>query len=71
MLIVTATNVTDTENRLLSRPDGTSDYEVWIGVNHGCIWRGNVCGHVRDRGAAALLRLIADKMEAAEAEQNK
>jgi hypothetical protein len=64
MLILTAQNVTPGDDRPLARPDGTSDYEVWVGVNHHMIWRGSVNGHSRDAGAAALLRLIAAKMDA-------
>lgn len=64
MLIVTALNVTGKDGKpKLARKDGTADYDVWIGVNHHQIWSGNVTGHVRDEGAAKLLRLIADKME--------
>ncbi len=71
MFIVTATNVTrdrDTTNRIewnsLEREDGTADYDVSVGINDFVIWRGSVNRHKRDAGAAALLRLIADKVEA-------
>ncbi len=71
MFIVTATNVTHKRcapgkrgEPLLARKDGTADYDVWVGINQHMIWRGSVNGHKRDAGAAALLRLIADKVEA-------
>lgn len=60
MFICTASNVTPN----LARPDGTADYDVWVGINQHLIWRGSVNGHKRDAGAAALLRLIADRLEA-------
>ncbi len=63
MLIVTAENVTG--DRKLARADGTADYEVWVGINQHLIWRGSLNGHQRSAGAAKLLRLIADKMDAA------
>jgi hypothetical protein len=66
MLILTATNVTDPNTKRGQRKDGTADYDVWVGINQVCIWRGSINGHVRDAGAEALLRLIADKMEARE-----
>lgn len=59
MLILTAHNVTPNGNR----EDGTADYDVWIGINRTCIWRGSVNGHMRHTGAVALLRKIADEME--------
>jgi hypothetical protein len=61
MLIVTAHNVTG--DGKLTRADGTADYDVWVGINQRCIWRGSVNGHVRKAGAGALLRLIAARME--------
>lgn len=65
MLIVTATNVTKVgTKRPLARKDGTSDYEVWVGINQHRIWDGPIKGHKRNAGAAVLLRLIADAMEA-------
>jgi len=69
MLIVTAENVTAATQiiagkPILERADGTSDYEVWAGINHHLIWRGHISGHVRAKGAATLLRLIADRMDA-------
>ena len=71
MFIVTATNVTHERcapgrcgEPLLAREDGTADYDVWVGINQHMIWRGSVNGHKRAAGAAALLRLIADKVEA-------
>lgn len=60
MLIVTATNVTGEK---LARKDGTSDYDVWVGINQHCIWLGPIKGHIRDAGAAVLLRKIADSMD--------
>lgn len=60
-LIVHAVNVTG--DGKLARKNGTADYEVWVGINHHCIWRGNVNSFKRDRMAAALLREIADRME--------
>lgn len=70
MLIITAQNVTvqntPHDTRLgpkLSREDGTADYVVWVGINHHCIWQGDVRGHVRKQGASELLRLIASRME--------
>lgn len=59
MLIATAQNITPN----LAREDGTAKYDVWVGVNQMCIWRGTVDGHVRMDGAPALLRLIAETME--------
>lgn len=70
MLIVTAVNITEAsdlaDKDILSRlqdKDGKSKYDVWIGINQHCIWRGTVQDHVRDEGAAALLRHIATAME--------
>lgn len=63
MLILTAQNITKENDKLvLVRTDGTADYDVWIGVNHNCIWRGTVTGHKRDDGAQTLLHLIAYAM---------
>lgn len=62
MLIVTATNVTP---RGVVRKNGTADYEVWVGINQHCIWRGNIDNHIRDNGAGELLRTIANQMDAA------
>lgn len=59
MLIATAINLTPNLQRL----NGTADYDVWVGINQHCIWRGNVNNHQRDSGAAALLRRIAERME--------
>jgi hypothetical protein len=61
MFIVTAHNTTDGNG---TRPDGTADYNVWVGINQDCIWKGAVTGHLRARGAAALLRKIAAQMKA-------
>lgn len=60
MLILTATNKTPDA---VQRPDGTSDYEVWVGINQHMIWTGPCTGHIRSAGAAQLLRRIADTME--------
>lgn len=72
MFIVTAENVTSARCKpgklgkaILARADGTADYDVWVGINHHLIWRGSVNGHQRAKGAATLLRLIADKVEVA------
>jgi len=35
------------------------------------IWKGSIAGHVRDEGAAKLLRLIAEKMDEAVAMTKK
>lgn len=69
MLIVTATNVTKltakkTSKPVLSRKDGTADYDVWLGINTHCLWRGVVTGHIRAQGASVLLRHIADAIDA-------
>lgn len=65
MLIVTATNVTkEKRKKVLVRKDGTADYDIWVGINHNCIWRGNVKNHDRNTGAPELLRRIANNMEA-------
>lgn len=66
-LILTATNVTfQARTGKLARKNGTADYDVWLGINSHRIWSGKVYGHKRAAGATALLRLIADKIEAAE-----
>ena len=65
MLIVTAVNVTYNENgdRVLVMDDGVADYMVEVAVNSSPpIWHGGV-HHVRDEGASALLRRIADEMD--------
>ena len=59
MLIVEALNVTPRGERM-----GKSDYHVNVWINDRPIWKGAVVGHTRRKGAAALLRLIADEMEA-------
>ena len=61
MLIVHAVNVTG--DGKLARKDGTADYDVWVGINERCIWRGSINNHRRDAGAEVLLRLIADHIE--------
>jgi hypothetical protein len=71
MLIVTAQNVTAqndgphdaSKGPKLVRKDGTADYVAWVGINHVMIWTGTVNGHVRAKGAAALLHMIADRMD--------
>jgi hypothetical protein len=71
MLTVMACNVTHehcngskpTGKPMLAREDGTADYEIEVCLNARVIWRGSVNGHVRDAGAGALLRLIADKID--------
>lgn len=60
MLIVTAVNVTPEG---LQDQNGKAQYDVWMGINHRCIWRGSVQDHVRDAGAAELLRRIANTMD--------
>ena len=57
MLIVTAHNITGT------KPDGTSDYDIEARVNERVIAKFQVKGHVREAGAAPLLRLMADQLE--------
>ena len=54
MLIILAHNTTGTKE------DGTSDYNVEARVNDHIIAKLQVKGHVRDAGAAELLRKIAD-----------
>jgi len=60
MLIVNATNVTGGNG---TREDGTADYVARVAINDRTIWAGSVKGHVRDSGAAKLLRLLANAME--------
>jgi hypothetical protein len=61
-LIVIAQNVTG--DGQLNRPDGTSDYQVEVSVNRErLVWIGKVERHVREEGAAALLKRIAAQME--------
>lgn len=59
MLILTAQNVSGLAEY--------SNYDVWIGINDVCLWRGQVYGHQRSAGAADLLRLIASTFEEASA----
>jgi len=61
MLIFTAHNVTPSG---LAREDGTADYECTLWINQTRIWSGSVNGHIRNQGAAALLRLAAERMDA-------
>jgi hypothetical protein len=65
VFILTATNVTG--DGQLTRPDGTADYAIWIGINHYCIFQGHLPGHIRKAGGAELLRKIADLWDATEA----
>jgi hypothetical protein len=74
LLIVTAVNTTFNEagHRVLHQKDGTADYIVEVAINRAApIWAGSIKGHVRDSGASQLLRLIADKMDAAEKKKKK
>ncbi len=57
MLILLAHNTTGTKE------DGTSDYNVEARVNERVIAKMIVTGHIRDAGAATLLRKIADVWE--------
>jgi hypothetical protein len=68
MLIVTAVNVTKEKGkRTLVRKNGTADYIVEVAINRAPpIWAGPVTNHIRDEGASALLRRIADRMDAEE-----
>jgi len=66
MLIVTAVNVTINNEgyQVLYRENGTADYKVEVAVNtQPPIFKGAVKNHVRDEGASALLRRIADEMD--------
>lgn len=63
MLILTACNVT--APGVLADEKGKSNYDVWVGINHHQIWGGPINGHTRADGAAALLRKIADALDAA------
>lgn len=60
MLIILAHNETGTKE------DGTSDYAVECRVNEHVFAKLAVTGHVRAAGAAPLLRLIADELDARE-----
>ena len=57
MFILLAHNTTGT------KADGTSDYDVEIRINERVIARLEIAWHIRDAGAAALLRMIADAWE--------
>jgi hypothetical protein len=70
MLILTAGNTTDVVNRKLEK-GGLANYTVWIGINHHQIWAGQIKGHVRARGAAELLRKIADAVDKEESEPGR
>lgn len=71
MLILTATNVTQARGKqALVKEDGTADYEVWLGINHHCIYKGPVnCVRTHD-SAPQLLRAIANKVEVARVLEN-
>jgi hypothetical protein len=58
--ILIAVNVTEGG---LVREEGLSDYNVEGRINDRTIVRLKVKGHVRDSGAAQLLRLIADEWD--------
>lgn len=68
MLILTASNITG-EGKL--EKNGLANYTVWIGVNYHQIWSGPINGHIRNNGAAELLRKIADAMDNEESEPLK
>lgn len=65
MFILTACNITQEPNgkQVLAHSDGSAEYDVWVGINQRMIWKGTLSGHIRSHGGAALLRLIADRME--------
>jgi hypothetical protein len=57
VLIVTAQNIfTDGQDK--------ADYDVIVRINTRILWTGPVLLHDRKRGAAELLRKIAEEMEA-------
>jgi hypothetical protein len=60
MLILTAGNVTGPGQL---EKEGLANYVVWVGINHHQIWSGGVENHIRAKGAAELLRKIADAMD--------
>jgi len=60
VLILTAHNITEGDR--LERADGTSRYDVLVRLNERVIWHGPINNHVRSRGAAALIALIAEAM---------
>jgi hypothetical protein len=69
MLIITALNVTTnkTGEKVLQRKNGTADYLVEVSVNYlPPIFIGSINNHIRDQGASALLRRIADVMDASQ-----
>lgn len=63
MLIITAHNVSGGNG---TKEDGTADYDVKVRINEQVIWSGPVTRHVRNAGAAVLLRKIADRMDQSE-----
>lgn len=68
MMIVTAVNTTaeKDDSKVLARADGTSTYDVWVGINRHKLWSGEIKNHIRNEGAPALLRHIAEQMEIAQ-----
>jgi hypothetical protein len=68
MLLITAGNVTG-QGQL--EKDGLANYTVWVGINRYQIWSGPVNGHIRDEGAAELLRRIAEAMDNQKSEPTK
>lgn len=53
----------------LAREDGTADYDVEVSINRkSYIWAGQINGHIREQGAAVLLRKIADAIDQHSAE---
>lgn len=63
-LVLIASNITDPNREKLLREDGTSDYVVEVSINReSFIWIGKIENHIREEGAAKLLRLIADKID--------
>ena len=59
MIVIVAQNITGT------KPDGTSDYDVQIGVGSKLVAQFEVTGHVRKDHVAKLVTLIAAALEAA------
>jgi hypothetical protein len=74
MLIITALNVTTnkTGEKVLQRKNGTADYLVEVAVNYlPPIFIGSIKNHIRDQGASALLRRIADAIDAPQKKKKK
>lgn len=61
MLYVQAVNITGGNG---TAADGTAQYDCRVAINERLLWGGSVSYHVRAEGAAALLRRIADAMDA-------